>query len=74
MNDTDKEVLRKVYQDELNHLRPQLAAALDARTETELALMDAQRRHTNTVYRHAVLQGRVDALKELAAKDGVTLQ
>lgn len=74
MNDTDKEVLRKVYQDELNHLRPQLAAALDTRTETELALMDAQRRHTNAVYRHAVLQGRVDALKELAAKDGVTLE
>lgn len=74
MNDTDKDILRRVYQDELDSLRPQLVAALDARTEAELARTDAQRRHENAVYRHAVLQGRVDALKELAAKDGVTLQ
>lgn len=74
MNDTDKEVLRKVYQDEMNHLKPQLAAALDTRTETELARMDAQRQHENAVYRHAALQGRVDALRELAARDGITLE
>lgn len=74
MNDTDKETLRRVYQDQMNHLKPQLAAALDARTEAELARMDAQRRHENAVYRHAVLQGRVDALREIAARDGITLE
>lgn len=73
MNDTDKETLRKVYQDQMDHLRPQLQAALDTRTETELARMDAQRRHENAVYRHAALQGRVDALREIAARDNVSL-
>lgn len=74
MNDTDKETLRKVYQDQMDHLRPQLQAALDTRTETELARMDAQRQHENAVYRHAALQGRVDALREIAAKDGIALE
>lgn len=73
MNDTDKETLRKVYQDQMDHLRPQLQAALDTRTETDLNLIEAQRRHENAVYRHAALQGRVDALREIAARDGITL-
>ena len=71
MNDTDKETLRRVYQDEMDALRSQLQAALDTRTETDLNLIEAQRRHINAVTRHAALQGRVDALKELAEKDGV---
>lgn len=74
MNDTDKETLRRVYQDEMSSLRPQLAAALDTRTEAELARMNAQRRHENAVIRHANLQGRVDALREIAARDGITLE
>lgn len=74
MNDTDKETLRKVYQDQMDHLRPQLQAALDSRTETDLNLIEAQRRHINAVTRHANLQGRVDALREIAAKDGITLE
>lgn len=68
-----KETLRRVYEDELRDLKPLLRNALDARTETDLALMEAQRRHVNAVTRHATLQGRIDALKELAAKDGIKL-
>ena len=68
------ETLRRVYQDELDALKPLLRNALDTRTETDLNLIDAQRRYTNAVARHATLQGRIDALKELAAKDGVRLE
>lgn len=74
MNDTDKEVLRKVYQDQMNHLKPQLTAALDALTEADLSLIEAQLRYANAVARYATLEGRVDALKELAAKEGITLE
>lgn len=73
MNDTDKEILRRVYQDELDSLRGRLAEALDDRTETDLALTEARRRHVSAVSKHATLQGRVDALRDLAAKEGVTL-
>ena len=70
---TDKDTLRRVYEDEMNHLAPLLRSALDSRTETDLNLIEAQRRHINAVTRHATLQGRVDALRETAARDGITL-
>lgn len=69
----DNETLRAVYQAELDALKPLLRNALDERTERDLALIEAQRRYANAVTRHATLQGRMDALRDLAAREGVRL-
>ena len=69
----DNETLRAVYQAELDALKPLLRNALDERTERDLALIEAQRRYASAVTRHATLQGRMDALRDLAAREGVRL-
>lgn len=71
-SEADKEVLRKVYQDQLRDLKPQRDHAERARDEAARALTAAAEAHEKALYEHGVAQGKIDALRMLAARDGIT--
>lgn len=74
MTDADKETLKRVYQDELRTLAPDLEIAHQNLAAAAEVLGDASRYSQEAARTLGRISGRVDALKELATKDGVTLE
>lgn len=73
MTDADKEVLRRVYQDELRDLKPDLEIAHANLARAAETLGDASRQYQEAARTLGAIDDRVRALRELAARDGITL-
>lgn len=69
----DKEILKRVYQDQLRDLRPKLAEAQQAQTEADRELGAAQVAAKKANQRVGLLLGRIEAVHAVAAADGITL-
>lgn len=72
-DEADKEVLRRVYADQLRDLRPRLEAAKEQREQAARALGAADEAHSKAVHEAAWLQGQVDSIVLLAKRDGINL-
>jgi len=71
----DREVLKRVYEDQLRDWTAELDAVITRRDEAEKAvgeLDDATGAYLQAVFEAGVLQGKMDALRALAARDGIT--
>lgn len=65
----DAEILRKLYEDQLRDYRAELTEANRVLQETA----EAHKRFLEANDHRAYTQGQIDALRMLAARDGVTL-
>lgn len=73
MNETDKETLKRVYQDQLRDLHPQADAAWQAQLDADRELRAAQVAYNKAVQTSGHLLGQIEAVKALAAAEGITL-
>lgn len=68
----DKETLRKVYKAQLDEYEKERKEAAQAAQAAEEALGAAEDEYWAATRREAALQGKADALRALAARDGIT--
>lgn len=73
MNDTDKETIRRVYQAQYDDYKAALTTAEADEREAKTALDGARNVHASALYEVARLDGRIAALHDLAAKEGIEL-
>lgn len=69
----DREVLKRVYEDQMREYRPRLEAAAAELAASATALGGASERYQVAAQELGAIQGKVDALIELAARDGIDL-
>lgn len=67
---SDKNALRNVYEDQMRDYRHEFLAAERQVQETA----NANSRYMTAIERRAKIEGQMDALRMLAARDGVTLK
>lgn len=66
----DQEILRNVYEDQMRDMRAEFLEAERQVAETA----GANVRYITALERRAKIEGQMDALRMLAARDGVTLK
>lgn len=71
--DTEKDVLRRVYEDAMRDYREALAPARERFGVAKRAFAAAGDELDTATAEFARIEGRIEALRDLAAKDGITL-
>lgn len=71
--DTEKDVLRRVYEDAMRDYREALMPARERFGAAKRAFAAAGDELDTATAEFARIEGRIEALRDLAAKDGITL-
>ncbi len=71
--DTEKDVLRRVYEDAMRDYREALMPARERFGAAKRAFADAGDELDAATAQFARIEGKIEALRELAARDGITL-
>lgn len=71
--DTEKDVLRRVYEDAMRGYREELTPARERFGAAKRAFADAGDELDAATAQFARIEGKIEALRELAARDGITL-
>lgn len=71
--DAEKDVLRRVYDDQMRDYREALTPARERFGAAKAAYAAAGDELDAATAQYARIEGKVEALRDLAAKDGITL-
>lgn len=71
--DADREVLRKVYQTQMDDYQDSLIRKSDIAYEISVEYENIYNEYIDVVEEIGILRGKIESLEELAKRDGITL-